>query len=98
MAYVHFFVRIFVIVYITDKIMTAISLDKRKKNVIKYIEKINDDSVLNKFEALLKKVSEKPPCQYTVKEVKERMVQGIIDAENGKGTPLDEVRKKYARI
>lgn len=75
--------------------MTAISLDKRKKNVIKYIEKINDDSVLNKFEALLKKVSEKPPCQYTVKEVIDIIEKGEVEMQQGSGFSVDELRKLH---
>lgn len=74
--------------------MTTLEIKKRE-----FIKDIDSEETLNKLRQYLKKLKKNtPPCQYTIQELKERLNQGVIDAKNGKGTPLAEIRKKYGRV
>lgn len=72
------------------------TLEIRKKE---FLKSIDSEETLDKLQKYLSRIKKKnvPPCRYSVEEVKERMLQGVIDAERGKGTLLQEVRKKYTQ-
>lgn len=72
--------------------MTTFEIKKRE-----FLKTIDSEETLEKLQKYLYHLKKRStsPCQYSVKEIKERMIQSLIDAENGKGTPLKEVRKKY---
>jgi hypothetical protein len=41
---------------------------------------------------------QKVPCQYSIEELNRRAEQGIIDAGNGLGKSLDDLRKKHPYV
>lgn len=56
-----------------------------------------DEDTLSELEWMLSVLSEKKmPCQHSVKELKERAIQGICDAESGYGKTVAEMREKYS--
>lgn len=56
-----------------------------------------DEDILSELEWMLSVLSEKKiPCQYSIDELKARAEQGVVDAENGNGKTVAEMRAKYS--
>ena len=73
---------------------------ERKARFVKAVldEKI-DESMLSELEIMLSLIStQAAPCLYSIEELKIRAKQGIVDAENGLGKSISQLREKHRRI
>ena len=79
--------------------MSTIELEARKIELIKSILDIDSEALLTRVETYIGKIkhSKTPPCQFTEKELKARVTQGMIDAKNGLGCSQEEMRNRYPR-
>lgn len=72
-------------------------LERKARFVRTILDDKLDENTLSDLEWMLSVLSEKKmPCQYSVDELKARAAQGIIDAENGSGKTVAEMRAKYS--
>lgn len=72
-------------------------LERKARFVRTILDDKLDENTLSELEWMLSVLSEKKmPCQYSPEELKTRAEQGIIDAENGYGKTVAEMRAKYS--
>jgi hypothetical protein len=68
---------------------------ERKAVLIQAILNNTDENMLADMELLLY-AKQKPPCQYTIEEVKEGIRKSIEDVGAGRIIPHEEVKKRFA--
>ena len=74
--------------------MTTLEL---KTQIIQEIDNEQNTAILKKLQAYyqkLKGAEKSMPCQYTLEELKERLQEAVLEAENGGGTEHEEFMKE----
>lgn len=76
--------------------MTTLELEEKKKKLLKDIEAVNDEELLEKMRKYVSKLTGKvSPCQFSKEELAEQIRQSEIDFDKGLGVPHEEVRKRF---
>jgi hypothetical protein len=78
--------------------MKAINVDKTRAEIIKSIQKVDDEALLKMIYDMLKKHSPSTDFWDELNESQQaHILKGREDIANGRTKPWSEIRKKYAR-
>jgi len=76
--------------------MNSSSLQAKKLNIIKWLVKLQDQTMIEKIKFSIKNPSISTGWWNTISEVEKKSItQGLADIENGKVTPHSKVKKSY---
>lgn len=79
--------------------MNTIELNTSRIEFIRQILDEKNEDVLKKTMAYFKKIKKTtlvPPCQMSMKELKEEVRQAVDDLDKGLGIPHEEIEKKVS--
>jgi hypothetical protein len=70
---------------------------ERKAYLMKAIFDVQDETILDDIDGILQihYTHLKPPCRYTVEEIKEGIRKSVEDVEAGRYMTLDDLEKVY---
>ncbi len=81
--------------------MTTMELNAMKAEFIKDFLNEENETLVRKFIASFRKEKRqgmKPPCQFTIEELKKEVAQGVKDYKAGDVCTIEELRAKHPRV
>ncbi len=78
--------------------MNSINIQKEKLNIIEWLVKLQDQTMIEKIKFLIKNPKISTDWWNTISETEKMSIdQGLADIENGKVTAHSKVRKNYEK-